>query len=96
MSNTHAPDFANISLWIDERPDTSTCATGKIKLLDESGEVIRELNVYLYDNPNKKSERSPDYYGWVKVPHNDAPAKSKGLGSKKPAKQTDDDDLPAF
>jgi len=61
-----ATDLGKISLWIDERQDSKTLATGKITLYSDDGST-KEINVYLYDNVKKSSDKSPDYFGFLKA-----------------------------
>ena len=63
-------ELGRISLWVDQRPDSKTLATGKI-MLEIPGEEPREISVFLYDNAKKQSDKSPDYFGFLKA----APAK---------------------
>lgn len=81
MSKSYAPDFGSVALWIDDRADSSTACTGRVKLLDEEGNVIKEVGIYLYENLEKVSERSCDYYGWLKElgGKQDKPAPVKSL-----------------
>ena len=72
-----ATDVGKISLWLDEREDSKTLATGKVHIFLDDGSM-RELNVYLYETNEKKNDKSPDYYGYIK----ETPKQKKGLGSK--------------
>ena len=90
-----ASDFGKIALWICESEEGSNLVSkGRVQILDEDGDVVREVTVYLYDNVNKKSDRSPDYYGWLKVPakkDDDAPVK-RGLTKKDTPKLDNDEE----
>lgn len=86
MSNKFAPDFGRISLWIVEDSNNGLVSQGKVQILDENGDVEREVNVYLYENAEPMSERSPDYYGWLKVPSK-KPSDGKKGGFRKPQRK---------
>lgn len=91
MSN-YAEDFGKIALWYDDREDSSTICTGKVTLFTEDGE--EEVNVYLYENSTKKSDNSPDFFGFLKLPNKiKAPAKKQ---SSKRSFRKDNDDSVAF
>jgi hypothetical protein len=56
----YAEDLGSVSLWVNHGKG-SHIASGLVTLAD--GSVMR---LYLYETANKKSDRSPDYYGFLK------------------------------
>jgi hypothetical protein len=63
-SKEHAPDAGRLSLWANNGSGTHV-ASGTIILVDEDG-VETQFKVFMYENSNKKSDSSPDYFGFIK------------------------------
>lgn len=96
MSN-YAEDYGKIALWYDDRDDSSTICTGKITIFTEDGE--EEVNVYLYENETKKTDHSPDFFGFLKLPNKIKQPKSstrKTNTQKRSMKRQDDAEDVAF
>ena len=65
MSEQKNDDLGKISLWLSD--GGKTLASGKIQLFEQDGSVT-SLNVYIYENNQKKNDSSPDYFGFIKQP----------------------------
>lgn len=63
-------DVVKFSLWYVDRDYKSrtTVATGKATVILDDGTEIT-LNIYLHENKSKKSNKSPDFFGFVKENH---------------------------
>ena len=75
MSEQKNDDLGKISLWLSD--EGKTLASGKIQLFEQDG-TITTLNVYIYENIQKKGDSSPDYFGFIKKPQVKGFAKPAG------------------
>ena len=82
----YAQDAGSLSLWANTSGKGTHVASGLVTIVDpETGEET-QLRVFMYETVNKKSDRSPDYFGFLKVPEDKEEQEAPKQAVKKPDK----------
>ena len=84
----YAEDAGSLSLWANTSGKGSHVASGIVTIVDPVSGEETQLRVFMYETQNKKSDRSPDYFGFLKVPQEEGQEEAPKAkpANKRPAK----------